>query len=91
MVLVCDPIPVVARNFFDYQRKVVVLNFSKIDWIFYGTCLNVFIEVIDQYLFDVRVRTGNIITRYYSMSHYHSIAIILFNCENLFGVRNWLS
>ena len=51
-----------SAEFSDFCRKFVVIIFRN-GWCFHLTCIDVVIEVLIVYLFIMRVRTGNIITR----------------------------
>ena len=45
------------------------------------------IEVSILYFFEVLIRTGSILCRYYSIIHFPSIAFAIINSEELCGVR----
>ena len=90
LVLVCHPIPVAARVFLTIN--VSSLYWPSRNWLMLLFCFNVFIEVFFRYFFDMRVRTGNTIVHYYSISHFCPSAIIFIKCVwgNDQGISNSL-
>ena len=79
VVLVYDPISFVVPKVFWQSTESCCSNFFKLMDAIFWHVLKYFIEVFIQYLLNVRVRTGDNITRYYSFNHYYSIAIIFIN------------